>query len=110
MNNSNEQPSFSDWFSLADGRKNFKTSPIPDKSYLLGEPSWEKEIDTDLKKSTLLGTPVHLPGGASTASERLTGYATSSTSSPPRTILSGRSSSLALTSKTRRVSKSFTTR
>lgn len=54
------QPSFSEWFCLADARKNFKTSPVPDKTFLLGEPEWENEIDAVLKRASLLSTPVRL--------------------------------------------------
>ena len=49
------KPSFQEWFCLADGRKNFSIDPVRDQAYLFGEPDWEAEIDSRLKRAQLLG-------------------------------------------------------
>jgi hypothetical protein len=53
-------PTFQEWFCLQDGRKNFQIDPVRDQEHLFGEPVWEEEIDSRLKRSQLLGTPVRL--------------------------------------------------
>src|ERR1051326_4151331 len=55
-----EKVSFQQWFCLKDGRRNFQIDPIRDKEHLFGEPTWEDDIDSRLKRSQLLGTPVRL--------------------------------------------------
>src|SRR6266404_4817714 len=52
--------SFSEWFCLKDGHKNFQIDPVRDQEFLFGEPEWEKDIDSRLKRSQLLGTPLRL--------------------------------------------------
>lgn len=52
--------SFQEWFCLADGRKNFQIDPLRDHQYLFGEPDWEEEINSRLRQSQLLSTPVRL--------------------------------------------------
>lgn len=54
------KPSFQEWFCLADGRKNFQIDPLRDHQYLFGEPDWEDEINSRLRQSQLLSTPVRL--------------------------------------------------
>jgi hypothetical protein len=54
------KPSFQEWFCLADGRKNFQIDPVQDQAYLFGEPDWEAQIDTRLRRAQLLGLPVRL--------------------------------------------------
>jgi hypothetical protein len=54
------KPSFQEWFCLADGRKNFQIDPLRDHQYLFGEPDWEEQINSRLRQSQLLSTPVRL--------------------------------------------------
>jgi hypothetical protein len=53
-------PTFSDWFCLVQGRKNFLIDPQRDQEHLFGEAAWEDEVDSRLRRSQLLGTPVRL--------------------------------------------------
>ena len=53
-------PTFQEWFCLKDGRKNFQIDPVRDQEHLFGEPEWEEQLDSRLKRSQLLGTPVRL--------------------------------------------------
>ena len=52
--------SFQEWFCLREGRKNFQIDPVKDQQHLFGEPEWETEIDSRLRQSQLLSTPVRL--------------------------------------------------
>jgi len=52
--------SFQEWFCLAEGRKNFQIDPVRDQNYLFGEPDWEEQINSRLRQSQLLSTPVRL--------------------------------------------------
>jgi len=54
------KPSFQEWFCLREGRKNFQIDPVKDQQHLFGEPEWETEIDSRLRQSQLLSTPVRL--------------------------------------------------
>lgn len=54
------KPSFQEWFCLAEGRKNFQIDPVRDQEHLFGEPIWEEEINSRLRQSQLLSTPVRL--------------------------------------------------
>jgi hypothetical protein len=54
------KPTFQEWFCLRDSRKNFQIDPVRDQQHLFGEPVWEDEINSRLKQSQLLGTPVRL--------------------------------------------------
>jgi hypothetical protein len=54
------KPSFQEWFCLAEGRKNFQIDPVRDQQHLFGEPDWEEEINSRLRQSQLLSTPVRL--------------------------------------------------
>jgi hypothetical protein len=51
---------FSEWFSLAPDRRNFQIDPQRDKAFLFGEPTWEEEIDSRLRRAQLLGEPLRL--------------------------------------------------
>jgi len=51
---------FSEWFCLAADRRNFQIDPQRDKAFLFGEPTWENEIDSRLRRAQLLGEPVRL--------------------------------------------------
>ncbi len=51
---------FPEWFCLANGRRNFQIDPVRDKAFLFGEPTWERDIDTRLRRAQLLGEPVRL--------------------------------------------------
>ena len=53
-------PGIAEWFCLASERKNFAIDPLKDRKLLLGDLSWESEIQNRLKKSQLLGTPLRL--------------------------------------------------
>jgi hypothetical protein len=68
------KPSFQEWFCLQEGRKNFQIDPVKDQQHLFGEPQWENEIDSRLRQSQLLSTPVRLVWWASTASAKRTVY------------------------------------
>jgi hypothetical protein len=52
--------SFQEWFCLRSGRRNFQIDPVRDKDVLLGQPEWQEQIDSRLKRAQLLGTPVRL--------------------------------------------------
>jgi hypothetical protein len=54
------KPTFQEWFCLRDGRKNFQIDPIRDQKFLFGQPQWEEEIKSRLKRAELLGTQVRL--------------------------------------------------
>jgi hypothetical protein len=54
------QATFPEWFCLRDGRKNFQIDPARDQAFLFGQPSWEQDTDSRLKRAQLLGTPVRL--------------------------------------------------
>lgn len=54
------KPSFQEWFCLAENRKNFQIDPMRDQEFLFGEPAWEEEINSRLRRSQLLGLPVRL--------------------------------------------------
>jgi hypothetical protein len=54
------KPSFQEWFCLRDGRKNFQIDPVRDHRFLFGQPEWETQIDSRLKRAELLSTPVRL--------------------------------------------------
>jgi hypothetical protein len=54
------KPSFQEWFCLADARKNFQIDPVRDQQHLFGEPDWEEQINSRLRQSQLLSTPVRL--------------------------------------------------
>jgi hypothetical protein len=54
------KPEFPDWFCLSDGRRNFQIDPVRDKAFLFGETTWERDIDTRLRRAQLLGEPVRL--------------------------------------------------
>ena len=54
------KPSFQEWFSLKEGRKNFQIDPVQDQAFLFGEPTWEAEIDSRLAQAQALGTPVRV--------------------------------------------------
>src|SRR5215831_18214995 len=54
------KPTFQEWFCLENGRKNFQIDPVRDQKFLFGQPQWEEEIKSRLKRSQLLGTPVRL--------------------------------------------------
>jgi hypothetical protein len=54
------KPTFPEWFCLNGGRKNFQIDPVRDQEYLFGEPEWEEDIDSRLRRAQLLGTPVRL--------------------------------------------------
>ncbi|ACG75151.1 hypothetical protein AnaeK_3944 [Anaeromyxobacter sp. K] len=54
------KPSFQDWFCLREGRKNFQIDPVRDQKFLFGQPEWEAQIDSRLKRAQLLSTPVRL--------------------------------------------------
>src|SRR5438128_11842658 len=54
------KPTFQEWFCLKDGHRNFQIEPVRDRAYLFGQPQWEEEIDSRLKRAELLGTPVRL--------------------------------------------------
>jgi hypothetical protein len=54
------KPNFQQWFCLKSGRRNFQIDPVEDKAFLFGEPTWEEEINSRLKRAQLLGTPVRL--------------------------------------------------
>src|SRR5258708_250728 len=55
-----DKATFQDWFCLQDGRKNFQIDPIRDQKFLFGQPQWEEEIKSRLKRAELLGTSVRL--------------------------------------------------
>ncbi len=52
--------SFSEWFCLVEGRRNFQIDPQRDQAHLFGEPGWKGEIDRRLKHCQLLGLPVRV--------------------------------------------------
>ena len=54
------KPAFQEWFCLGDGRKNFQIDPLRDQKFMFGQPQWEDEIKSRLKRAQLLGTPVRL--------------------------------------------------
>jgi hypothetical protein len=54
------QVSFPEWFCLEERRKNFQIDPERDKAFLFGQPQWEEEINSRLKRAELLGTAVRL--------------------------------------------------
>src|SRR5579885_2948275 len=54
------KPSFQEWFCLEQGRTNFQIDPVRDREVLLGQPEWEEEINSRLRRAGILGTPVRL--------------------------------------------------
>ena len=51
---------FSDWFCLANGRKNFQIDPVADNQFLFGEPDADERIKTMLKRAELLSLPMRV--------------------------------------------------
>lgn len=49
---------FSDWFCLANGRKNFQIDPVEDSEFLFGDPDQDQKIRTMLKRGQVLSLPV----------------------------------------------------
>ncbi len=54
------KPDFPTWFCLSGGRRNFQVDPVRDREFLFGEPTWEADIDSRLKRAQLLGEPLRL--------------------------------------------------
>lgn len=60
MTQTTTAPTFTEWFCLAAGRRNFSIDPVRDQAYLFGQPAWQQDIDRRLERSQLLGTPIRL--------------------------------------------------